>query len=230
MWGRRTLAILSAVAWCGITAPVDAADLENGQEIFEVCAPCHGPFGQGGGGGVYPRLAGMSELYLFAQLSYFKSRQRENIPMVPFTTERELPDEDIRDVAAYISSLTLATHLPPMKEGTDALERLLETKKTLNVPRAPGDLVAGRKIYDEDCARCHGNTGTGTKRGPLLAGQHSRYLGRQIEHFLAGARDHKSVDVLFGGLSQAQIGDILAYLSILDDQVPGDDKEDDDDE
>ena len=34
-------------------------DLELGEEINEVCASCHGEFGQGGKGGEYPRLAGL---------------------------------------------------------------------------------------------------------------------------------------------------------------------------
>lgn len=229
MWGQYVIATLSIVAGLGSPLSSHAADLEIGEEIYEVCAPCHGPFGQGGGGGVYPRLAGMSEFYLATELKYFKSRQRENIPMLPFTTERELPDEDIHNVAAYIASLKLATQLPPMKEGVDALERLLETKKMLNVPRAPGDLAAGRKIYDADCARCHGKTGWGDDRNPLLAGQHTRYLHKQINRFIAGEREHKSVDILFGALSQSEIGDMLAYLSVLDEQVPDNDREDDHD-
>ena len=36
-----------------------AIDMENGEEINEVCAGCHGEFGQGGKAGEYPRLAGM---------------------------------------------------------------------------------------------------------------------------------------------------------------------------
>lgn len=58
-------------------------DLELGEEIYDTCAPCHGPFGQGGGGGVYPRLAGMTSEYIADQLRRFKERERENIPMIP---------------------------------------------------------------------------------------------------------------------------------------------------
>ncbi|MBT3238318.1 MAG: c-type cytochrome [Rhodospirillaceae bacterium] len=227
MTGMRRLAAVCAVTAALLyPALLSAADLELGEEIFEICAPCHGPFGQGGGAGVYPRLAGMSEDYVKTELRRFKTRRRENIPMLPYATERELPDEDVDAVAAYIATLKLATHLPPMEEGTDALDRLLQAKMTLNVPRAVGNLENGRKNYKEGCSRCHGRTGKGSPQGPLLAGQHTRYLRHQIEKFIAGEREHKSVDILFSSQPEDVIRDMLAHLSILDDPV--DEDEDDD--
>jgi len=80
-------------------------DLELGEEINEVCASCHGEFGQGGKGGQYPRLAGLPENYLAEQLLRFRKRERINIPMLPYTEERELPDEDLLAVSAYLSIL-----------------------------------------------------------------------------------------------------------------------------
>lgn len=224
------LALCFAVVGSIFAAPSSAADLDLGEEIYEVCAPCHGPLGEGGGGGVYPRLAGMSESYLTLELRRFKSRARENMPMEPFTKERELPDEDLISVAAYIASLELSTHLPKMAEDTDAYVRLQEAKKVLNIPRAPGDPEAGKAVYEEGCVRCHSRTGLGDDKNPLLAGQHTRYLRRQIELFLAGSREHKSVDILFGTLSSADIDNVLAYLSLMDDQLPDNDRDDDDDD
>lgn len=222
-----TLAFCFALAGLVFAAPSFAADLERGEEIYEVCAPCHGPLGQGGGGGVYPRLAGMSEFYLTLELRRFKSRERENIPMEPFTKEREFPDEDIISVAAYIANMELATHLPDMPEETDAFVRLLEANKVLNIPRAPGDPEAGKAVYEEGCARCHGRTGLGNDNNPLLTGQHTRYLHRQIEVFLAGRREHKYVETLLGTLSSSDIDNIFAYLSLMDDQLPDHDRDDD---
>ena len=79
-------------------------DMEYGEEINELCAGCHGEFGQGSGDGEYPRLAGMDRQYLVRQLQYFKDRSRLNIPMLPYATERELPDKDVQAVSAYLSS------------------------------------------------------------------------------------------------------------------------------
>ena len=41
-----------------LQAQVYEYDPENGEEINELCAGCHGEFGQGGKEGEYPRLAG----------------------------------------------------------------------------------------------------------------------------------------------------------------------------
>ncbi len=212
---RRLFPILAAgLLWA---APLNAADLENGEEVYEVCAGCHGPFAQGGGGGVYPRLAGMREKYLVKQMRLFKSRKRENIPMLPYATERELPEEDVKDVAAYIASIELATQLPPLEKRVDGLERLLQAKKVLNIPRSPGDIVRGKALYDVDCGDCHGMLGEGTKKGPLMTGQHTKYLAIQIAKFLDKTRRHRAADEYFANRPNQDMVDILAYLSTLDD-------------
>ena len=42
------------------------------------------------------------------QLRNFKERKRVNIPMLPYTNERELPEDDLVSVAAYLASIRLA--------------------------------------------------------------------------------------------------------------------------
>ena len=68
-------------------------DAEQGKEIMRTCAACHGEYGEGGGGGVYPRLAGLNGEYLAEELRAFKTRSREYIPMIPYANERELPEK-----------------------------------------------------------------------------------------------------------------------------------------
>lgn len=200
-------------------------DLELGEEINVTCAGCHKENGQGSENGVYPRLAGMDARYLAAQLRDFKSRKRLNIPMFPYTTDRELPEEDVMAVAAYLASIKLQTRMPPVDEKTfDALERLKLSKRILNVARYPGDLAKGKKFYKKECGTCHGKTGKGkhTKKNfiPLLAGQHSIYLLRQIKLIRNGKRPHDEPDddKLFRLYSDGEISDMLAYLSVLDDE------------
>jgi cytochrome c553 len=65
------------------------ADPETGRQINGVCAACHGDAGQGGKKGEYPRLAGQHVEYLMDQLKKFKERKRTNLPMFPYTEERE---------------------------------------------------------------------------------------------------------------------------------------------
>ncbi len=197
-------------------------DLELGEEIFDTCAPCHGPYGQGGGGGVYPRLAGMDIDYLIRQLDRFKTKVRENIPMIPYANERDLPEEDMEAVSAYIETLKLKTRLPKLKDGEDidGLTRLKQAKQVLNIPRHPdGDEVLGAKIYGELCARCHGEKGEGTMRAVLLAGQHIPYLIKQFELFRAKERDHRDNEKLIVQRSQEEIDALLTFLSLQDDDL-----------
>ncbi|CCQ73143.1 c-type cytochrome [Magnetospira sp. QH-2] len=201
--------------------PEVLGDPLDGEDIFITCAPCHGDQAQGGGGGKYPRLAGMSQKVLAEQLRDFKSRERTNIPMFPFTSERELSDQDILDVTAFITSITLRTYLPPVEGRVDGLERLLAAKRVLQIPRAPGDLKRGRDLYGQyECGRCHGEQGEGGPSDPLLAGQHIPYLERQFERMAKDERFHPKPDRYIAPLSAEDIQNLLAYISVLDDPVP----------
>lgn len=198
------------------------ADPETGRQINGVCAACHGDSGQGGKKGVYPRLAGQNVEYLMGQLKKFKARERTNMPMFPYTEERELPDEDIVQIAAYLASIKLDTAYPVFKDTDDALTRLLAVEKVLNIPRSEGDVEAGAKLYKTECASCHKKDGLGHKTVPMLAGQYTVYLNRQIGKFIKGERIHDedekdhSQDVL-NQLKPEELRDILAYLTTLDD-------------
>jgi len=201
---------------------VPAVDLELGEEINETCAGCHGEFGQGSIDGEYPRLAGLTSGYIARQLRLFKQRQRINIPMLPYTNERELPEEDLVSIAAFLASIELPTRLPAINAAEfDALERLQASKKVVNIATYPGDVEAGRKFYKRECASCHGSDGYGdaSKDIPQLAGQYSQYLLKQVENIRSGERFHDDPDDagIFQEYSDAGIAAMLAYLATLDD-------------
>ena len=200
--------------------PGYAVNLDKGKEINAVCAGCHGEFGQGGSRGEYPRIAGQRAGYLIEQLNSFRARKRVNIPMYPYTQERELPDEDIRDVASYLASIKLPTTWPVFKESDDALTRLTLTERVMIIPRVSGDLANGEAVYQKRCAACHGRTGNGQGVYPMLVGQYTLYLKRQIEKYLANERPHD--DVATGGIlttvTAQDVQDVLAYLTVLQDQ------------
>lgn len=207
-----------------VTAAIAAlkADPETGRQINGVCAACHGDSGQGGKKGEYPRLAGQNVEYLMDQLKKFKARKRINLPMFPYTEERELPDEDLVHIAAYLASIKLETQIPEFKETDDALTRLLAVEKVLNIPRSEGDVDAGAKLYKQECASCHGRTGMGKRIVPMLSGQYTPYLKRQVDKFVKAERIHDEdlkdpgKDVL-NQLKPEEIRDILAFLTTLDD-------------
>ena len=217
----RVLAILGVLlfGW-GPVAAAQAleADLELGEEINEVCASCHGEYGEGGKGGEYPRLAGLPEGYIVDQLRLFRERRRVNIPMAPYTEERELPDEDIQAIAAYLARIDLPRKMPDLAPDVSSYERLLIAKKVINIPPFEGDLEQGEDLY-ADCVQCHGEDGLGKEDtiNPPVAGQYSEYLEKQMRFFANGERWHEFSDELFAELDDDELRDLLAYMATLDD-------------
>jgi cytochrome c553 len=122
----------------GLNQPGQTQNLEHGKEINATCAGCHGEFGQGGKRGEYPRIAGQRQAHIIDQLRAFRGRTRLNLPMFPYTQERELSDADIQDVSAYLASVALPTEWPMFKDSDDALTRLTAVDKVMIIPRAPG--------------------------------------------------------------------------------------------
>lgn len=209
--GAVVAALLSAAA------PAAADDMEKGKEINGTCAACHGEFGQGGKKGEYPRIGGQRAGYIEDQLKSFRSRTRINIPMFPYTQERELPDEDIKAVAAYLASIELPTKMPTFTGNEDALTKLLMADKVMIVPRVEGDIENGKAIYQKQCHTCHGKTGRGRGKFPMLVGQYTNYLKRQMDLYLKGDRPHDEDGKtgVLNTLQEKDLQDILAYLTTL---------------
>ena len=206
--------LLAALA---LSYPVAAVDIEKGKEINGTCAACHSDNGQGGKKGEYPRIAGQQVKYLETQLRNFRSRTRVNIPMFPYTQERELSDEDIKEISAYLAGIVLDTKMPTYVGTEDALTRLLMAEKVMIIPRAEGDLANGEKLYQKQCAGCHGKTGRGRGMFPMLVGQYTNYLQRQVDLYLKGDRPHDEEGTvgLLNALKAQDIQDILAYLTSI---------------
>jgi cytochrome c553 len=211
----RRLVIVCAGLWVW---PLAAQNLETGKEINGTCAGCHGEFGQGGKRGEYPRIAGQHAKYLEQQLKAFRARQRVNIPMYPYTQERELSDSDIRDVSAYLAATELPTEIPDFKDSDDALTRLTAMEKVMIIGRVEGDIVAGGAAYQKQCAACHAKNGKGRGMFPMLVGQYTQYLARQMESYRKGERPHDEEEVKQGSLmnlSEQDLQNILAYLTSI---------------
>jgi cytochrome c553 len=199
-------------------SPACALDLEHAKEIYGPCAGCHGEFGAGGKKGEYPRIAGQRPKFLVEQMKLFQKRVRVNIPMVPYTEPRELSDADMEEIAAWLAQIELPTQWPVFKDSDDAFTRLLAMEKVMIVPRAEGDIEHGRQVYEKNCAICHGKTANGIGEIPMLVGQYSNYLNKQIEAYLGHERPHDE-DILKEGvlhsLSAKDIQDVLAYLTAI---------------
>jgi cytochrome c553 len=218
--GSKLVAIVLALLLGLPGVEARAYDAERARDLMGVCATCHGEFGQGGSRGEYPRLAGQSEKYLASQLRSFRARKRINIPMFPYTEERELSDEDITAISGYLSSIKLPTTPPVFKGNEDALTRLQMMEKVMIVARIEGDIVNGGKLYQKECASCHNKNGRGRGAFPMLAGQYSNYLQKQASSYIKGERPHdeETSRGILSELSDTDIRDIMAYLTSIQSQ------------
>lgn len=235
---RPTTVLFTILLVC--TAPLRAAEpqghQDSGKDIYGPCAACHGDLAQGGKRGEYPRLAGQRAAYIEYSLRKFRSRERLNLPMYPYTQERELPDADIKAVAAYIAGIELSTQVPDFKPTDDALTRLEAMQNVMIFPKLDGDLANGKQLYKEECAYCHGADGRGKTRFPMLIGQYTNYLQKQMDAYLKGERPHDAIDDdeeedakpktstrakkvgVLNRLTEKDIKDILAYITRLQDE------------
>jgi cytochrome c553 len=233
---RPTLALF--VILFASTAPLLASEPEghqdSGRDIYGPCAACHGDLGQGGKRGEYPRLAGQRPGYIEYTLKKFRSRERLNLPMFPYTQERELSDADIKAVSAYLAGIELSTRVPDFKPTDDALTRLEAMQNIMIIPKLDGDLENGGRLYKEECAYCHGTDGRGKTRFPMLVGQYTNYLQKQMDAYLKGERPHDAVEDdeedeakpktavkkvgVLNRLTEKDLKDILAVITRLADR------------
>jgi len=99
--------VLVAVLASAMSSPAlaERGDPEQGRVIAFTCAGCHGiPFHQN----VYPtysvpRIGGQSEGYIIASLRAYRSGERRHPTMQ--AQGNTLSDQDILDIAAYLSGL-----------------------------------------------------------------------------------------------------------------------------
>jgi len=82
-----------------------AGDANVGKRKAVICANCHGP------NGItvindYPNLKGQNELYLIQALKSYRAKERNRgLGMAMTLSAMMLSDQDIKDLAAYYSSL-----------------------------------------------------------------------------------------------------------------------------
>ncbi len=200
-------------------------DKYTGDEINQVCAGCHEEFGMGGKDGKYPRIAGLPVKYILKQVVLFRERKRPNIPMLQHVEERELPNDELLDVAIFLNKIKLNNRLSKIDETApdfDAYARLQEAKSVIQIGKAEGDINKGKQLYKKECKSCHGTQGNGDEKKaiPRVSGQYINYLWRQIDMFLNGKRLHDNEDLkeeFLKSFSHKELKDILAYISTLDD-------------
>lgn len=163
-------------------------------------------------GGVYPRLAGQPEGYLYQQMNQFISDQRTGIPPVAVMRGllKDLSPDYLHRIAAFYAGATPA-YPPPLKSTPAQLQQ----GRTLIEQGLPAKQVPS-------CTSCHGDNLEGrTPATPALAGQNERYLTVQMMHWLMGQRSGTLHHHIAQALTEQQVQAVSAYLSSLRPQPAG---------
>jgi cytochrome c553 len=170
-------------------------------DFNKYCAACHLPTGRGNLDGSIPQLAGQHPTVLIKQLTDIRSGLRYNPTMYPFARELAGP-QAVANVAAYVATLCI-----PLDSGK------------YQGPDAAKQVADGKALYEKECAQCHQMNGEGNREKlyPVLAGQHYRYLLRQMTDI----RDRKRLNAppemleVIGKYSDTQLVAIAAYQATL---------------
>ena len=184
------------------------ASLSKGKQLYSICIACHGENGQGKQINNAPRISGQPQWYLERQLINY----RDGIRGVHVTDINGLQmrsiaitlktNQDIEDVAAYITTLKSESPKPTLK----------------------GDILAGKNLY-VTCQACHGSNGEGNKvlNSPKISGLQDWYITRQLNHFKVGARGRLQNDIygqqmrpMAMSLNDEQINDLSVYIASID--------------
>lgn len=202
---------LCAFAMAGKVDSVLAQNKETAQKIAEegkpgvvACMTCHRQGSVGNGPAAFPRLAGQVEGYLLKQLKDFASGRRQNPVMEKIA--KGLTEEEMEALAAFASGLE--SPFGPRPLGATA--------------EAAAYVLIGREDEDQmvqACVACHGPNALGLPPEiPMLAGQHPRYLVKQLKAFRDGERSNDPLGQMqhaVADLSDEDVERIALYLAAL---------------
>lgn len=186
----RRIAIALAVLLLGAhTAAYCAPNAARGKLLAYTCLGCHGIEGYRNAYPDYsvPRLGGQSATYIVTALKEYKSGERTHPTMR--VQGSALSDQDMEDIAAYLSSLASIK------------------------PGGAGSGAAPAKV-SQLCRACHGTDGVGTTdQFPTLAGQRADYLQRALVEYQRGDRKNAMMVTFAPRLTAEDIAEIAAYYS-----------------
>ena len=197
---------LTAPAWAG-------GDAAAGKLKTASCAGCHG---QDGNSAVasFPKLAGLGEKYLTAQLRHIKAGERVIVEMTGMLDY--MSDQDLQDMAAYYNSkkIQISGAQEITLTGVNDPQKVLEMGE--NLYRA-GNLKTGVAA----CIACHSPSGKGNGPAgyPALGGQYAEYTEKQLLAYRNGERNSGANAKIMQGVAKAlsdkEIKALANYISGL---------------
>jgi cytochrome c553 len=128
-----------------------------------------------------------------AALNAYKAGDRSHATM--HANASNLTDQDMENIAAYVSSFASSKTSPPVT----------------------GNPAAGKE-RSQLCLACHGEDGNGTNPTyPRLAGQYEDYLLKALRGYKSGARNNAIMKGMATPLSEQDMADLAAYYASLGD-------------
>lgn len=176
-----------------IFAPLAAAEgnVERGEILGYTCLGCHGIDGYRNAYPSYrvPKLGGQKAAYLATAIQGYRDGTRANPTMKAQASS--LGDQDIEDLAAYLSSIGTAT------------------------VAAGGSDTSGIEAA-ATCSACHGQNGISmSPTWPTLAGQHEDYLLHALNQYRDGTRSDPVMSQMAATLSDADVELLVHFFAGL---------------
>ena len=192
---KSFLSIICLLAAFSANQALAVGDAAAGESKVAVCAGCHGSDGNSMVPS-FPKLAGLGEKYMTAQLRMIKSGERVIVEMTGILDAST--DQDLQDMAAYYDSKAMAI------SGAQDI-----TLVGISDPDEALDF--GENVY-----RGKGNNPAGY---PALGGQYASYIEKQLLAYRRGERasggNAKIMQGVAANLSDKEIKAVANYISGL---------------
>ena len=169
------------------------------EKAVNLCSTCHGPRGVSTSQ-EFPILAAQKKTYLENQIDAFRKRTRAEKDAHDFMwgIAGNLDEAIIGGIAGYYASQ------PPAKGRNDD----------------PALAAKGKELFDKGvaergipaCATCHGANGEGIADFPRLAGQHAKYVAKQLTYIQSLVRAAPVMHGIVKDLTPAEIQAVAAYV------------------
>ena len=198
-----SVVLAGAMTAAGAQVGTTSADIElqkaGEEKAVNLCSTCHGPRGISTSP-EFPILAAQRRGYLEAQLEAFRAKTREEKIAHDFMwgIAGGLDDHMIDAVARYYAA-------QPPAPGR---------------PSDPGLIAKGKQLFEQGvvergilaCATCHGADAAGVADFPRLAGQHAKYVVKQIEYIQSLVRKAPVMHGIVKDMTTAEMQAVAAYV------------------
>jgi cytochrome c553 len=169
------------------------------EKAVNLCSTCHGPRGISTSP-EFPILAAQRTGYLAAQIDAFRKQARAEKDAHDFMwgIAGRLDEKIINGIAAYYAAQ------PRAPARTDD----------------PAIVAKGKELFDKGlldrgipaCATCHGANGEGVADFPRLAGQHAKYVAKQLTYIQALTRAAPVMHGIVKDLTPDEMQAVAAYV------------------